>query len=232
MLKLQNHLNRQILIFKIMKKFSFMVSVLILLGFGCSGVKDEQNTAMLENVDIADWSNGVYSVVADESVIKWIGRGVGKQHDGEVDFGLGVLTIGQDGPTGGEFVADMATIRSLDVQNETLRRALDDHLRSDDFFAVATYPEARLLIKEINQMNDGKFSLVVDMTLKGVTREILIEGANISQVQENEVWAEAFFSIDRTEFNVRYGSGKFFQNLGNSLIEDKIDFKVEAKFRR
>lgn len=122
----------------------------------------------------------------------------------------------------------MNSLRSLDIQNENMRNTLDNHLKSDDFFSVDTYPEANLLFKEINLNENGTFSIIADMTLRGTTNEISIDEAKITQIDENTILAETFFEVDRTEFNIRYGSGKFFQNLENSLINDKIEFKVNT----
>lgn len=138
------------------------------------------------------------------------------------------MTASEEGPLTGSFTADMNSLRSLDIQNENMRNTLDNHLKSDDFFSVDTYPEANLLFKEINLNENGTFSIIADMTLRGTTNEISIDEAKITQIDENTILAETFFEVDRTEFNIRYGSGKFFQNLENSLINDKIEFKVNT----
>lgn len=55
----------------------------------------------------------------------------------------------------------------------------DKHLRSADFLDVDTYPEASFVSKSVKAGADGKMTIVGDFTLRGVTKELTIEGEAI-----------------------------------------------------
>ena len=42
--------------------------------------------------------------------------------------------------------------------------------------------------------------------------------------------ATATMTIDRSEFNIRYGSGSFFENLGDKTIYDEFDLEVNLTY--
>ena len=63
-----------------------------------------------------------------------------------------------------------------------------------------------------------------NVTIKGITQPVEFE--TIVKPEGNKYRAEANISIDRTLFDVRYGSGKFYENLGDKTIYDNFDLNV------
>jgi len=162
------------------------------------------------------------SVDIEKSVINWTGSKVTGQHTGTLHLTDGSLQFTDGKLTGGAFTIDMTSLASTDLQGGTAAKLLG-HLKSDDFFSVATYPTAQLTITEIG-MTEGAYAVTADLTIKGKTAPVSFT-ANIAPTGAN-----ADISIDRTVYDVKYGSGKFFDNLGDKLIHDNFDLNVNLAF--
>lgn len=125
---------------------------------------------------------------------------------------------------GGSFEIDMQSIKNTDIENEEYNQKLVGHLKSDDFFGVEKYPKASFVIKEVDQKNASKYHVKGDITIKGTTKSIEFP-VEISMMDDKAV-ASASITIDRSEFDIRYGSGSFFDGLGDKMIYD--DFTLDV----
>lgn len=146
------------------------------------------------------------------------------EHSGKVNISKGDLTVEKNVVTSGSIEVDMSTI--VDTDNATM---LIDHLKSPDFFDTKKYPTATFKITKVEPISDGRpgqenFSVKGDLTIKGITNPIDFP-AKI-EVNEKEVRAQGRFIIDRTKWNVKFGSGRFFDNLGDDTISDAIQFNI------
>ena len=156
--------------------------------------------------------------------ITWKGRKkVGSEHYGTIALKNGSLIFENDTLVGGNFTINMGSISVQDLTGGG-KSSLENHLNSADFFATAAHPEAQLVITNAEKKAEDSYNITANLTLKDITHPItftaIIKGAN------KRYTAEANFSIDRSRWNVRFGSGKFFSNLGNNLIEDQIPLSV------
>ncbi len=164
-------------------------------------------------------------VVKSESSIWWKGYKVGGDHEGFVDIKSGHLEFNSDGMlTGGNFVIDMNTISCTDLTGDMNAR-LVNHLKSDDFFDVEKHPEAYLEItRVISRGEPGDYRIVANLTVKDITDEIRFN--TILQDKGGMKVGTAEMKIDRSIYDVRFGSGTFFSNLGDRTIHDEFDIKV------
>ena len=166
-----------------------------------------------------------FEVDKESSKVTWLGEKVTGEHAGTIQIKEGDFEYVDGKLTGGKFVIDMTTIES----DEELDK-LEGHLKSDDFFGVATYPTATFVIKEaINQGPKG-YNITGDITIKGITKEIKFV-ADIKEEGSN-VTASADIVLDRSEFNVRYGSGSFFDGLGDKMIYDNFTIGVNLVVKK
>jgi len=169
--------------------------------------------------------DGNYGVSLEQSQIEWVGKKVTGQHNGTVAIKSGALKIEDGKLSGGEFVIDMTTLTATDLEGE-YRGKLNGHLKSEDFFGVEKYPEARLVItKVVSGKTNGKYTITGDMTIKSTTEPITFEAQMVNN--GNQIVAVGDIVIDRSKFDVRYGSGSFFDNLGDKTIYD--DFTLSVK---
>lgn len=160
-------------------------------------------------------------VIISESVVSWKGYKVLGQHTGEIRIKEGNLDFEGDNLVGGEFVIDMSTISSTDLEGETAQKLIG-HLSSPDFFGIADYPTATFTItKVVSRGKAGDYKITGDLTIKESTESI-----TFNALFEDSV-ATASTSVDRSKFDVKYGSGSFFQNLGDNTIYDEFDLDIK-----
>lgn len=165
-----------------------------------------------------------YKVDTQSSNVIWTGYKVTGKHTGTVKVKNGTLTTDNGLITGGSFEMDMNSITCTDLEGEYAGK-LVGHLKSDDFLGTATYPTATFVItKAIPQDTKGNYKILGNLTIKGITKEAKFFA---NAVESNgTVNASGKITIDRSEFNIRYGSGSFFDGLGDKTIYDEFDLQV------
>ena len=164
-----------------------------------------------------------YNVNTEESSVEWLGKKVTGQHNGTVQLQGGRLEMEDGQLVGGIFTMDMSTITCLDLSGE-YKGKLEGHLKSDDFFGVEKYPTATFVITKTVPQGPGKYKVIGNMTIKDKTEEVQFT-ANMDE-KDGKVTATATLTIDRSKYDVRYGSGSFFDNLGDKTIYDNFDLTV------
>lgn len=169
-----------------------------------------------------------YQVNKDASTIKWTGKKVTGSHHGTIAFKEGNLEVKDNQLTGGSFVVDMTTIKNLDLTDPEWNQKLIGHLRSDDFFGVEKYPVSRLVIKKVEPKGGTLYHVTGDLTIKGITKPVEFD-SSIS-VTGSKLEATGTIPVDRTKYGIKYGSGSFFSNLGDKMIDDvfTLEFSLEA----
>jgi polyisoprenoid-binding protein YceI len=165
----------------------------------------------------------VYQVDPKESTIQWTGSKLIGKHTGKIALQKGSLTFQKGKLTGGELVVEMKSITDEDLSGE-LQEKLLTHLKSDDFFGVEKYPTSKFIITQAKEGKKGAWEITGNLTIKEKTVPISFSG-RISKPAKALI-ADAPVEFDRTAFDVRYGSGKFFQNLGDKVINDKVQLQV------
>lgn len=196
-------------------------------GWRAAGYEVEERAAPATHPSI---QSGSHALNLRESRVLWTGRNLLNRHDGSIPIKSGELRIEAGRLVGGEFTLDMRGISCSDLQGDKLHDVLIAHLHSDDFFDVDLYPEASFRITQTSALNGatpGAPNLKVEgeLTLKGITQAVDF-AACAGITEEGKLAAQAGFSIDRTKWNVFYGSGKFFRNLGGHLVNDLIDLNL------
>ncbi len=179
--------------------------------------------------------DGKRAVDLTESRVRWIGRNLLNNHWGTIGLKAGFLRFEAGKLSGGQFVLDMNTIECLDLRGDRLHDVLIDHLKSHDFFDTEIYPEARFQLLSAIPVADataGSANLKIagELTLKGNTRPIEFDAVSGFD-SEGRFGTQAVLSFDRTLWNVLYGSGKFFRNLGGHLVNDAIEIQVRLVTR-
>lgn len=163
-----------------------------------------------------------FKVDASKSSVNWLAKKVTGQHNGTITISNGTLALANDKIVGGKFEIDMTSIVNADLQGEWNTKLIG-HLKSDDFFSVAKNPTAKLDItnvetKENNTIVNGK------LTIKGITQDISFP-ASVSK-KGNVVVAIATIRIDRTKYDIKYGSKSFIEGIGDKAIDDEFELQV------
>ena len=157
------------------------------------------------------------------SKILWTASKVTGQHNGSVAIKDGNVEMNDGLLTGGSFTMDLTSITVLDLEGKG-KENLEGHLKSDDFFGVEKFPTAKLVITNAKSTGSGVYNIKADLTIKGITHPIEFV-ANVKP-EGTGVKATADIKVDRTMYDVRYGSGKFFDNLGDKAIFDDFNLAV------
>ncbi len=163
-----------------------------------------------------------YLVNTASSTFKWTGSFVvGISETGTVKVSQGQFNVAENTLTGGQFTIDLNTIK-----NDEGKAKLETHLKSADFFDVAQYPTAKLVITKLEAGDPATAEAMVtgDLTIKGITKPITFPA--IITLSGNTITAKAKFSFDRSLWEVKYGSETFFKNLGDKVIKNDVAVEV------
>ncbi len=163
------------------------------------------------------------TVNTETSEIHWLGKKVTGEHMGTIKLSEGNLNFDNGQLKGGDFVVNMNSLVCTDLSG-TYKDKLEGHLKSDDFFGVEAHPTATMTITKVTPTEANKYLVSGDFNIKGITQNIDFE-----MTIENNL-AKAKVVIDRAKHNIRYGSGSFFENLGDKTIYDDFELKVQLSF--
>jgi len=201
-----------------MKKIIFLTILLIAL-VGCAKESAEV-PAVTGQAILSLPVDAEYILDTENSLLTWeISKIVGNHHTGTVKIKEGSLTRENDEFTKGEFIIDMTTI----TETKDNQRFLN-HIKSGDFFDIDKYPISTLIIKSITE----DYIVTGDLTILDQTNEISFP-ARVS-TNNGKLQVNADFEIDRTQWGITYGSGSFFEDLGDKAIKDKIKYSLELTF--
>ena len=178
---------------------------------------------------------GRHEIDIAKSKVLWTGRNINGAHTGTLRLKGGWLDLSAGPAASGEFTLDMESIANTDLTDSALNRMLVAHLKSDDFFDTARHPTATFHLRHVTlnpQAKPGNINADIDgtLTLKGVIEDLGFP-ALIETLPGGALSAEAHFDIDRTRWNVIYGSGKFFEKLGKHLVHDNISLSLQVVTR-
>lgn len=211
-----------------------VVILVAVLGFILVSKKTEAPLQQVEtsNDNIVSFSDGLYELDTSASAVSWEGEFLtGVSEKGTIGFKSGEFKVSQGFATSGEFVIDLNTIDSIPHKDR-----LVSHLKSDDFFGVASNPTAKFVLKKMvpsseEGMRDGRYVFAGDLTIKGITEPISFT-AVVTPENENTLKATASFAINRADWEIKYNSPTFFSNLGDKIIRDAVVIGLDLKAQK
>lgn len=169
----------------------------------------------------------VYQVDIEKSKVEWYAKKVSGKHNGTIRFSGGELR-NDHGKITGSFEIEMSTIENVDIESKENRTKLENHLKSADFFEVEKFPKAKFVVTSVvpvDTVTDSGFTHKVSgmLTIKDKTNPI--EFGTEMLMEGNLITCTGEMIIDRTEYDVRYGSKKFFKDIGDKMIYDDFTLK-------
>ncbi len=206
-----------------MKRTLFLVLIVALLA-ACTQAPDAQKaqTAGAKEVTEAGEATTV-NVDMNTSAVNWIGTKLTGRHNGTIKMKNANLKVKGSQLVGGEFVLDMASITCLDLEGEN-KKKLEEHLKSEDFFDVAKYPEAKFVITGIKEEKTDSTTHRIEgnLTIKDITKNISF-GAKVDVSNPKAPKAYANFNINRKDWKVMYEGKK------DDLIRDEVNFTIDLQ---
>jgi polyisoprenoid-binding protein YceI len=174
--------------------------------------------------------DGNYTIDVATSSLTWRGENiVGKKHQGAILVKRGNVNISGGAITGGEIVIDMNTLTNTDLSGNE-KTKIEGHLKSADFFDTGKFGEAIYTITSGTKKNAINYEIIGKLTVKGITKDLnctLVVAPNGGDINVG-----GGFVFDRSQFDVRYGSDKFFDNLGDNLIKNEVIMTVNLQGKK
>lgn len=217
-----------------MKKNLSKIVFIAVLGVAVTGCKDENNKAKVDEAQEATAANmesAEYSVDTEASEIHWEGEKPTGTHTGTIEISEGTFSANDSIIESGSFVIDMTSISVTDLEGKD-REDLEAHLKGTvegkegDFFNTEEYPEATFEITDVTEEN-GQTMLSGNLTIKGETKNISFP-VQLNQNDDQVEITSDEFSIDRTNWNVNFGSKSVFDDLGDNFVNDDIQLKIKV----
>lgn len=191
----------------------------------CKDKAEEAETKAAEEAAVAKATAVTYKADADNSTIMWKGFKPTGSHTGTIKVKEGTVAVNDGVVESGNFVIDMTTIAVTDIPVDDEGNAkLQGHLTGPDFFDAKSFPTAKFEVTGL-ETKDGKTMLSGNLTMKGETNNISFPVKTSFDGDKMTLKSETF-TIDRSKWNVKYGSKSFFDDLGDKFINDDIELTV------
>ena len=165
--------------------------------------------------------NQKFEIVSTQSNIDWVGKKVTGAHNGTIAVKEGELILNDGKLTGGKIIVDITSIKILDITDPATNAQFAGHLASDDFFSAEKYPEAFLEITSVSGNHVGG-----NLTIKGITHPVGFDAA--INVNDDQLTATGKLVIDRTKYGMKFRSGNFFKDLGDTLIYNDFELNISV----
>ena len=175
-----------------------------------------------------------YSLDKESASLEWVGSKITGSHNGYIEFLSGEIIFDDKNILSGELIVNMKTIDNEDISDLKYRGYLVNHLKSEDFFSVDSFPHAKLdIIEHLVVTNEYKkigYNTLVrcNLTIKGITHKVDIPMT--LNVYSGHAIAIGSIDIDRTLYNIRYKSKSIFPDIGDRFIYDHftLNFTIRA----
>lgn len=167
-----------------------------------------------------------YSIDTKKTTATWLGTKVTGKHNGNINISNGKITSDGKNITGGIVEFDMTSITCEDLTDKEWNNKLVGHLKSDDFFGVAKHPTAKFEITKVMNKSENNYDITGKLTIKGITNEIRFPA--MIKFDEKTIVTIAKITVDRTKFDIKYGSASFFDKIGDKAISDNFELNVNV----
>ncbi|MEE1944731.1 YceI family protein [Pedobacter sp. KR3-3] len=205
---------------------AYLTFMIIPLAFGCRGpVKGkDKNSAATSSLSLHVGDERYIAIDTKESAVIWQGASLGgvNPHKGYVYLSKGELMMENGQLMGGAAEVDMNTIEDEGHKSDN---NLIKHLKDPDFFDVKKFPFATIAITKVTSINTEDKQITGNLTIKNITHPVTFPAR--VEVNNGIVKANGKLTIDRTLWDVRYKSGKFYEHLANGAISDSIEFEIK-----
>ena len=208
--------------------FAWLILLTSCFFFSCRGISKDDSKKYSPAVPVTRGER--YLVDTIESLVTWTGTmtfSPGEGHTGYVHLLTGTMMVENGQLLGGKVMIDMNSIEYADKND---RNTPVMHLKSPDYFDVGKYPISTMIISEVSSVSGKTVKISGDLTIKGVTRPVSFPGE--VEISQGVVDASGTLKIDRTDWGIRYRSGKFYDGLADQAVSDEIAFRMKIVARK
>ena len=137
----------------------------------------------------------------------------------------GKLDIDEANPAN-SWVEAEADVKSINTRDENR----DNHLRSGDFFDAATHPAISFKSKKIEAAGEGEYRVLGDLTIRGVTKEVLFNAEYSGQIKDpygnDRAGLNAKAAISRKDFGLTWNA---LLESGGAVVGDKVTIEIDLE---
>ncbi len=167
----------------------------------------------------------------NSGTLKWVGsKAIGDSHQGTINLSNGKLAVAGQDVKAGDFEIDMGSIAVTDLEAGKGKEKLEGHLKNEDFFNVGEFPKGMFQIVEVTPVSgvqDVTHNVTGNLTLKGIKKSITFP-ASIAVMGDKISAVSPSFTINRTDWGIKYGSSGSFADLAkDKIINDDIALVLE-----
>ena len=172
----------------------------------------------------------VFKVDTKASTLEWYAEKVSGKHNGIIQLLSGDIK-NDHGHLSGTFEIDMNSIEDKEMEAGKGKTKLETHLKSADFFDAAKFPTAKFVITSVAPLTGVKaggpnFTVKGMLTIKDKTNEISFDA--LIKLEQNKLSCSGSAIVDRSKFDIKYGSKTFFADIGDKMINDEFTIKLNV----
>ncbi|MEO0508877.1 MAG: YceI family protein [Verrucomicrobiota bacterium] len=201
---------------------------------GLDGWKADGRSIEGSGIAEVDFASGRFGLDVERTKVRWVGRNLMNQHDGEVAASGGFVEVDESGvPVAGKVTVNMKEMTCHDLEDKSLAAGLISHLSNADFFDVENHPEASIELTDAEAIEGASYGLSnfkVSGLLSARGRSVKITFDALVQPIEGGYVFQANFDFDRTQLGALYGSGRIFERLGMHIVNDMVSMDITAFF--
>ena len=202
---------------------AYLILIIAPLFFGCEGpvTGENKNNASAISLSLHVGNEKYFIIDTKESVVAWTGSSVHGKHEGYAYISKGELMIENSQLMGGTVEIEM---NKIEGPGHLRDNNLINHLKGPDFFDVKKFPLSTIEITRVDSINGESKRVTGNLTIKGIKHPVTFPAS--IEVKGGVVKANGKLIIDRTQWGIRYRSGKFYDNLADRTISDSIEFQI------
>lgn len=209
-----------------MKKTIYLLAATTLFFVSCKNEKAEDAKDVAEGTETAV----TFTIDNQNSTIEWVGsKPTGDRHNGTISLSEGAFQVENGQLVSGSATIDMNSITVLDLKGDEkgwleghLKGVTDDVEKDGHFFSVKQFPTGKF---EITGYSAEK-GLEGNLTLKDISKSVSFP-VNVSINGDELTLTSEKFTINRTDWDIKFGSGSFFKDLAaDKIIKDEIELKL------
>ncbi|MCH2194668.1 YceI family protein [Kordia sp.] len=212
------------------RKFGCLMAFIVVsfLAVSCGEKKNETRAEDAKTEQKITSEAVKYKVDTEKTVVTWKGsKVIGGSHDGTMKVSKGTFAMKDGKLESGNFLIDINSLTVLDIPaDDNGNASLKKHLLSDDFFDAEKYGNAAFSVTGVSE-KEGKTMIEGNLTLKGVKKNISFP-AKVSVEGDKAMIISEVFTINRTDFGMKYGSSSFTDTFKNKAISDDVELSVSV----